>query len=125
MIKLLSVLTLVTICFATEAAAQVYVPAPIQVPVPVNSSHILISREIGRIAVKRMQRRTVRRRRSGAKSPATRRKVSVIDAPLQSRQERSLLAVSSSVRTTVRPVAAGLTRQLKAVADVIGVRLNS
>jgi hypothetical protein len=73
MFKLLGVIALVTICFAVESAAQVPVPPPINVPAPVNSSHITISREIMRTAAKRAGRRNSRQRKSvnAAKSPTT------------------------------------------------------
>ena len=54
MLKLLGVVALVTIGFVAEAAAQVYVPAPIVVPAPTDFSNILIQREIGRTAAKRL-----------------------------------------------------------------------
>ena len=53
MFKLFSAIAFVTICFAAEAVAQVYVPAPITVPAPTDLSNILITREIGRIEAER------------------------------------------------------------------------
>jgi hypothetical protein len=53
MVKLFSAIAFVTICFAPEAVAQVYVPPPITVPAPTDLSNILITREIGRIEAER------------------------------------------------------------------------
>jgi hypothetical protein len=62
--------------------AQVYVPPPIRVPVPVNPSPILINREIGRTAARRhaaRRRAALRRKKAKAtKTPVAKRKVSAV-----------------------------------------------
>jgi hypothetical protein len=103
MFRLLSVIAFLTICSTADIVAQVYVPPPVRVPAPVNSSSILVQREIGRTAAKR--RKSVRPRKSSktAKSPATKGKVSSTGSATPSKPPASTPGAATPAHPTSAP----------------------
>lgn len=107
MFKLLSTIAFLMICSAAETVAQVYVPPPIRVPAPVNSTPILVQREIGRTAAKR--RKSVRRKSvkspksTSTKSTSTGRPVSTVNKPVPSTPAPATPAPATSAPATSAP----------------------
>lgn len=101
--KLLSAFAFVVVFCAAEAAAQVYVPPPINVPAPTDYSSIAVRRAIGRAA---MRRAALQSRRGRVKATAAAATTPSRPKARRARKRASVSGVSSAL-PPARPTVAG------------------